>query len=148
MAERTKDIHPQRSFRFLAEQHKTLPDVSRRSVSETTRRRSDRSPGRDFSMPPLVFPAKCPRYLLECPCRFVNSKYFIHFSVKRFNNKPRNRRSRKGRKARKDTTLMTLIATRESKNLRVNDLLLLKKQFHHFNLACAHCSWLPRLVRK
>ena len=48
VAERTKHIHAQRSFRFLAERHKTLADgtLAKRpvTVSETTRRRIDRSP--------------------------------------------------------------------------------------------------------
>ena len=166
MAERTKHIHAQRSFRFLAERHKTLADgtlakrpvtvsetirrqndrspLAKRlvcettghrqrndsyakrpvTVSEMTRRRNDRSPlakrpvtRQRFRDATTGFRSKCPRYLSECPCRFVNSNYFIYFSVKRFNNKPRNRRSRKRRKARKDTTLMTLMRMRESKNL-------------------------------
>ena len=126
MAERTKHIHAPRSFRFLAERHKTLADgtLAKRFVGETTghRQRNDSYAKRPVTRPRFRdattgFRSKCPRYLSECPCRFVNSNYFIHFSVKRFNNKPRNRRSRKRRKARKDTTLMTLMTMRESKNL-------------------------------
>ena len=60
MVERTKYKHVKRSFRFLAERHKTLADgtLAKRpvTVSETTRRRNDRSPGRDFAMPPPVSP--------------------------------------------------------------------------------------------
>ena len=38
VAERTKHIHAQRSFRFLAERHKTLADgtLAKRLVGETT----------------------------------------------------------------------------------------------------------------
>ena len=60
MAERTKHKHVKRSFRFLAERHKTLADgtLAKRLVGETTghRWRNDRSPGRDFAMPPPVSP--------------------------------------------------------------------------------------------
>ena len=45
MAERTKHIHAQRSFRFLAERHKTLADgtLAKRLVGKTTghRQRND-----------------------------------------------------------------------------------------------------------
>ena len=46
MAERTKHIHAQRSFRFLAERHKTLADgtLAKRLVGETTGHPAEISP--------------------------------------------------------------------------------------------------------